>query len=289
MLRRLALLTTLTLLTAGIAGCVSHTSTTPPDSAQLPPEEFEIAGRFENLRYTPEGWPQTLNADLILPERDGLLPVVITIHGGGWARRHRGDMDSTAEFLARHGFAVLNISYRFAPQFTYPAQLQDVQQALSWIRDNAGQYRLDISRINLWGYSSGAHLATLTASRSPAENGVFIRAVVGGGTPADLRKYQASPLVSTFMGGQRDEMPERYADASPAANIEQHQPPVFLYHGKLDTLVKVDQAQDYFDALVAKGVDAELLIQGAREHATMFVLDGVAKQHALRFLHRQSL
>ena len=270
-----------------LGGCSTHFN--------RPAAGGEAGGRFgierviENIVYTEPGWPEALGGDLYLPERRGPLPVVLTIHGGGWANRSREDMSDISLELARHGYAVFNISYRFAPRYTYPAQLRDVQQALGWLATNARRYRLDAARINTWGYSSGAHLAALAAGIDAGDaNLPRVNAVVAGGIPSDLRKYSGSPIVTRFVGGDRDQMPARYAEASPAYHVSPDDPPVFLYHGKLDLLVTTDQATDYFAALREAGVYAELFLHGRRGHMTMFLFGGDAEEKAIAFLQRQN-
>lgn len=272
-----------------LGGCYSHLSQQEPRAVA---EEYDIDNTVEDIVYTSAGWPQPLQADLYLPLKPGPHAVVLMIHGGGWANRGRDDMASISRKLTRHGYAVFNVNYRFAPRYTYPAQLQDLRQALRWLVKNATDYDLDISRINAWGYSSGAHLAALIASfNKPAASAGLpaIKAVVAGGIPSDLRKYSGSPIVIRFMGGDRHEMPERYAEASPAYHISNDDPPVFLYHGKLDFLVSVDQATDYFEALQAAGVDSELYLHDWREHMTMFLFGGDAERRAIDFLNRKNV
>ncbi len=274
-----------------LGGCSRHLGANAVESA--PVKEYDIDRVIENLVYTPGDWQQPLDGDLYLPARDGPLPVVLVVHGGGWSSRSREDMTGLSRSLARRGYAVFNIAYRFAPRYTYPAQLQDLQQALLWLGANAARYRLDSARINTWGYSSGAHLAALVAGiDAAAPSGAElprVNAVVAGGIPADLRKYEKSPLVTRFMGGYRDEMPARYAEASPAAHISAGDPPVFIYHGSLDTLVTPDQATDYYEALRAAGIDAELYLQSLRGHVTMFLFGGTAESRAIDFLDRHNL
>ena len=265
-----------------LSGCYSHVNHAP-DTAYEPPR-FELDRIVEDIVYSTSDWPQELRGDLYLPARRDKLPVVLTIHGGGWANRSRDDMADISRKLTRHGFAVFNINYRFAPRYTYPAQLHDVQQAFRWIAANANRYRLDPERINTWGYSSGAHLAALAGARNDVAGLPRVRAVVAGGIPSDLRKYSDSPIVMRFMGDDRDAMPERYAEASPAFHVSPQHPPVFLYHGKLDLLVTPDQATDYFDALQSAGVDAELYLHDWRGHMTMFLFGGDAEARAINFL-----
>ena len=279
------------LVGSAVTGCSTHLN--PVGVSTAYPRNYEIDRVIENITYTPAAWAQALNGDLYLPARNGLLPVVLMVHGGGWANRSRDDMEDISRKLARHGYAVFNIAYRFAPRYTYPAQLHDMQQALLWLSANAERYRLDTGRFNTWGYSSGAHLAALVAavdsSGIDGADAPRINSVVAGGIPSDLRKYEKSPIVTRFMGGYRDDMPARYAEASPAVHVSAGDPPVFLYHGSLDRLVTPDQATDYYDALRAAGVDVELYLQGLRGHMTMFLFGGSAEDKAIAFLNRYNL
>lgn len=249
---------------------------------------------IEDIIYSSDDWPQALGADLYLPKTEGLRPVVLMVHGGGWSGRDRSDMDSTAKKLAKRGYAVLNVSYRFAPEFTYPAPVQDLQLALLWLQNNAEIYQLDLNRINAWGYSSGAHLVTQLASVKPGEAQTLdlspplptINAVVAGGTPADLSRYKNSPIVIPFLGAKRDENPQLYREASPINHISSTTPPIFLYHGKRDKLVEKEQSINYYNALRQSGVPAELYLDPWWGHITMFLFGWEAEGRAIDFLDK---
>lgn len=277
-----------------IGGCANYQHSGAP--APAVDRTHRIDRVIEDIVYTDDEWAQPLTADLYLPDGNAFHPVVLVIHGGGWAGRQREDMRGISKKLARHGYAVFNISYRFAPAHVFPAQLLDLGQALHWLSENAAQYNLDTSRINAWGYSSGAHLAALVASYD-RRGSVFgpdldslpeIKAVVAGGIPSDLRKYDQSPLVSRFLGGSLKQIPDVYADASPAYHVSADDPPVFIYHGKRDDLVTPDQATDYYEALLAEGVDTELYLHDWWGHSLMFLFGGDAEKKAIAFLNRQN-
>ena len=276
-------------------GCQVHMGGQAQSSPTLSKSNYQLEREVLGFAYTPPDWPRTLRADLYLPQKPGLLPVVIVIHGGGWANRSREDMTDISRQLARNGYAVMNLDYRFAPTFTFPAQLDDLQQARSWLTANADRYQLDLKRVNAWGYSSGAHLAALLGGLASTDFNTDqtpalprLRAVVAGGIPADLREYSDSPMVVRFMGGTGEEMPERYAEASPLYHVSADDPPVFLYHGKLDTLVSEDQSRNYYDALLAAGVDSELYLHRWRGHMTMFLFGSEAESRAIDFLDRNN-
>jgi acetyl esterase len=95
-------------------------------------------------------------------------PAVLYAHGGGWVL---GDLD-THDGLCRHlaaasGWAVLAVDYRLAPEHPYPAALDDMAQALGWLRGTgAARHGLDPGRIVVAGDSAGGHLAAVTARRA---------------------------------------------------------------------------------------------------------------------------
>lgn len=219
------------------------------------------------------------------------------VHGGGWESRSRRDMHRTSADLARHGFVVMNVDYRFAPEFQFPAQLHDVQIAMHWLHDHADEWQIDSDRIGAFGFSSGAHLVSLMALVADQENelnqpygGAQTRpyAVVAGGTPTDLRKFESGILVEQFLNGRLAEQPEAYQLASPVVHIHDDAPPFFLFHGTWDRLVPTDHAVDFHTQLVRSNVQSELYLQRLRGHLTSFVLMRDARRAAMRFLLAQS-
>lgn len=274
-----------------LAGCASH------DNARQEPVALSETGYEVRspVRFSPDDWPEPLFADLYLPQRPDPAPAVLLVHGGGWERRSREDMTWIAEELAERGFAVMNIDYRFAPEYTFPAQLHDLQLAMRWLREQATAYRIDPDAISAFGFSSGAHLVSLLALTSDPRNplskphgGPMTRpvAVVAGGIPSDLRRFDSGRLIRQFLGGTEQEKPEIYRLASPMAHVSPDAPPFFLFHGNLDMLVPPEQAEDFHNALLANGVHSELYLMHLRGHITSFLTAGNAVEQATEFLAR---
>ena len=63
-----------------------------------------------------------------------------------------------ADGLARRGYAAASVTYRFAPAARAPAQMDDVQRAVRWLRKNAQEYGVDPERVGAIGGSAGGHL-----------------------------------------------------------------------------------------------------------------------------------
>ena len=277
------------LLTAafGATGCTIHQGR--PDG----PAPLRIDSSYQIRRdqvFTPPGWPAALLADVYVPEGEGPFPAVLVIHGGGWESGDRAQVKALAERIARRGYVAVNTTYRLAPGAIFPAQLQDVQQAVLWMRAQAATYRIDPTRIGAFGYSAGAHLAALLGGIGEAgplgQPGAAIKAVVAGGTPTDLSKWPAGKLVPQFIGGNRSQKPAEYRAASPVSYVNAGDPPVFLYHGGADALVPIDHAEDYQKLLAAADVPNELFVLRGRGHILAFLTDGPAVDAALTFLDR---
>ena len=284
MIRTLLLMTALMVTT----GCANYSGPIEAPAA-IPPASWAF-DRLEPQVYTPQGWPEALTATVYRPKRSGLMPAVLVVHGGGWARRSPNDMTRISKSLASRGFVAVNVAYRLAPEYLYPAPLQDLQQAMRWIVDNAEMLQVDPQRIGAFGYSAGAHLVSLLAvtdGQSPGHASDYrVKAVVAGGTPADLTRWPKSGLVKTFMGEPYADSPERWTEASPVTHVSPASPPFFLYHGGLDTLVEVEQALLLKEKLDAAGVHAELFTVPYHGHISMFILNRSAVRRGAAFLEQ---
>jgi acetyl esterase/lipase len=258
-----------------VVGCVSHDGR--PDNAKIASVKPSKVTVTKDFVYTPADWPQELRADLYKPAGNGPFPGVVMIHGGGWERRTRADMDEISQRVAERGYVVLNMSYRFAPQWHFPAQLQDVQQAVLWLRAHAAENNVLKSRIGTWGYSAGAHLAALAGVTSPEDHwyieGARVQAVVAGGTPVDIRYYKGGELTNALTGVTYDQNPELWREASPIALVSKDDPPMFLYHGTFDFTVGENNAHAMYEALSANSIPAELYLMRGLEHMSTFVVD----------------
>jgi acetyl esterase/lipase len=248
---------------------------------------------IDSVRYSPDNWPETLNADIWQPQGKGPHPAMLMVHGGGWERRGRNDMDKLSRYYARQGFVVMNVSYRFAPEHTFPAQLHDLQQAMHWLHRHADELSVDRQRIAAFGYSAGAHLVSLLALTAGSGDeldrpygGVLTRpaAVIAGGSPMDLRKYPGGKLVPQFLGGNISEIPEIFAAASPVTHVHDQAPPFFLFHGGSDKLVTIDHAEEFVVALENENVPVSLYRQRWRGHVLAFLTIGDALEQADLFL-----
>lgn len=98
--------------------------------------------------------------------RSPAAPLVIFVHGGGWARGDKRMMDGSDKL--RHwrglGYAVASMNYRLVPDATVEQQARDVADAVALLKRQAGQLGIDPGRIALVGHSAGAHLVALVGT-----------------------------------------------------------------------------------------------------------------------------
>lgn len=239
-----------------------------------------------DLPYTPPDWPKPLLADVVTPQGHGPFPAVILVHGGSWRAGSRKAMEGLAERLARRGYVAITVGYRLAPEFRFPAQLRDLQEAVRWTRHNAHALEVERNRIGVWGFSAGAHLALMLGMVGPRDAlsfaGARVQAVVGGGTPTDLAKFDDDD-EPTLLGVTYAQDPKAYERASPIHYADRGDPPVFLYHGDEDSEVPLDQAEAMVQALDRAGAKAELHIVrgGGHDQAPQEAFDA-----AVAFLDR---
>jgi acetyl esterase/lipase len=184
----------------------------------------------------------SLCLDVARPAGDAVLPVVLSLHGGGWCAGDRHGHAGASHRLARLGYVVLNVSYRLAPAWPFPAALDDLRAAAAWAATHAAEFGGDPTRLGAFGSSAGGHLVSLLAAMPETP----LACAASWGAPMDLRD---DPLAAThrgyllaFMNGCLHEVPERYAAASPAHWIGPHSAPTLLLHGDDDPLVPPRQA-----------------------------------------------
>jgi len=174
-------------------------------------------------------------------------------------------MDGLCEDLASAGLPVWNLEYRRLPAWGWPETFADVAAGI----DAIAEIGLDSSRVVAIGHSAGGHLALWAAARPSAEPRVPVTHVVSQAGVADLREAArlelSTGVVHDLLGGTPDEVPERYAVASPAELLPLGVPQL-LIHGGRDRTVPASISRDYAERALAAGDDIELVIDPRSGH-----------------------
>lgn len=192
--------------------------------------------------------PHALNRlDVLAPREptEGRMPIVIFVHGGAFVRGDKGGdpiFDNVLDYFTRHGMLGINVNYRLAPAFTYPAAADDLRNVLLWVREHAAEYGGDPDRVFMLGHSAGAvHVATYAFTESlQAEDdglaGILLMSGIYGSRGGGDHVY---------FGPDPAEVSKR----TPLANVDGRAVPVFVIDAELDPLGTQREALGLIDAL----------------------------------------
>ena len=215
-----------------------------------------------------------LKLDIYRPPNQGtsLRPAVILIHGGGWTSFDKSTMHGMGEFLARSGYVAFAVDYRLfhAAENRWPAQLDDVQRAVRWVRGNSAKYGVTPDRIGAFGHSAGAQLACLLGMEDTRDNSdpnlarfsSRVQAVVDVSGPVDFtrdRDPEGDAFLTAFVGADFNQNADAWRNASPVFHVDKKSAPFLIVHGTADESVPVAQADELYDKLRSFGIPVQIL------------------------------
>lgn len=208
-----------------------------------------------------------LKFDAYIPPGKGLRPAVIIAHGGGW---EAGDkvtyVTPLFEPLAKAGFAWISIDYRLTPHVRNADQLDDLREAIRFIRANAAQFNIDPTRIAILGESASGQLVAQLATEK-VEGIAAIVSFYGVydflpmATSFTPRSIPARLFGVTELNNQTRDVMKLF---SPLYQVKAGMPPLLLIQGTADRLHA--QAVAFQKELVKVKADHEVLDVGGAPH-----------------------
>lgn len=243
------------------------------DVAYLPDISFKTVPGYRPLKL-----------DLYLPPADGKdHPIVVWIHGGGFeignprADWTWGDWRPVLARLAARGYLVAGVSYRLSSEAPFPAALEDVQDAVRFLRRHAGLWQGDASRVLAWGLSAGGALAALAGTNCPAADATAcVQGVVDWFGPMRFdAQHLAQPSIRRFFNCTADAANTANtacaapAQASALQQVRPGLPPFLIVHGGGDPLVPAAHSTRMGQALSTAGVPNRVLIHPGLGHGFM--------------------
>lgn len=228
-------------------------------------EDRKIAGadgEIDARIYWPEG------------AGEGLHPIVILYHGGGWVLGDINTHDSVARYYcANAGAIVVNVDYRLAPEHKFPAGIEDAYAALCWVAENAADLGGDVGRVGVTGDSAGGNISAALTQMTRDRGGPAIaaQALVYPCTTIEVETPYASR--DSFGNGEyllswgdfhwfrelyfdNVEVEEKDPRASPLLCSDlSGLPPAIVITAGFDMLR--DEGKDYADRLAAAGVPVD--------------------------------
>ncbi|HZK80995.1 MAG TPA: alpha/beta hydrolase [Humisphaera sp.] len=290
------------LLSTACLAAPSQAAQPPQAQSQKAPPALPRGIKAErDIQYVPDGDPAQ-RLDLYLPEApsDKPLPIIVYIHGGGWWAGSKAGCP--AIFYVPHGYAAAGVEYRFSTKAVFPAQIQDCQAAIRWIRANSKKYNIDPNHIGVWGGSAGGHLVALLGTSggkkafSPIggndDQSDRVEAVCDEFGPGDFTTVMAQAAedktknifkfnsskdpYSSLIGVSLVDNKEKTDAVSPVHYVSKDNPPFLILHGTHDALVPFAQSVELADALKADGVHVLLQpLPGAGHGGAAFNLPAV--------------
>jgi acetyl esterase/lipase len=208
-----------------------------------------------------------LRLDVYTPDRVRAdAPVVIFIHGGGWATGWKDEYRFVAEALTSAGMLVVVPDYRLNPAVVFPAFVQDGAEAVAWVSRNLAGHP-----VLLAGHSAGAHIAALLNldEHYLAAAGVpsgAVAGMIGLSGPYDFLPLTEERYKRVFPEATR-------AESQPIAFVDGSEPPMLLLTGDADTTVKPGNTTRLVAAVAAKGGKATVKVYPGVGHlGTMMAL-----------------
>jgi acetyl esterase len=260
---------------------------------------------IENIAYS-ERAGQTQHLDACFPGDAAIddpasepRAAVVVVHGGSWRRGDKANLNwrAVCQWLATAGYVTVSINYRLAPSWSFPSQLDDVQDAVRWLRDPAvvRRYNIDPDRIGAFGGSAGGNLVSLLGTIGTGERTDVARvaSVVDLSGPVDL----TAPITTTggndadfgqvqleFLGCVSFEDCPAAQKASAGGYADVSDPPFFVGHS-IDEFIPLTQSEHFVEVLRARGVDVTFVtVEGAAHSIAM--LDEDLQQRILDFYAR---
>lgn len=225
----------------------------------------------------------TMTLDLHVPDGRGPFPAAIIVHGGSFSHGNkRTYVTPLFDVLSNAGFAWFTINYRLAPDYQFPAAVDDVQSAVIWVKSHAAKYHVDAKRIALIGESAGGYLVAYAGAHSDRVSRVA--AVVDFYGPNDLvlqtekRRSEpdpakpAGPGLMEFLGFKSWHdagVVEKLRAVSPTTLISKQMPPFLFIHGNADEQVPYEQSPKMCDAMRKAGAKCEVVTVEGGRHGMM--------------------
>lgn len=220
----------------------------------------------------PYGSDPLQKMDIYYPNdcKKDTYPVLILVHGGGFTHCDKRDWHVYPGFHSlAEGFVLVSVNYRLAPAVSFPAETDDLKAAICYLREHAGELRLDANNFFTYGTSAGGNLVAYagldgSASRGTAKD-FHVNAVASLCPLINFTSwYRQAPwyfkllppvrsAMNTYLGSPLTKSPEQAWQASADSRIAPDPPAFYLQHGDRDPAVSVQQSIDFYEKLKATG------------------------------------
>lgn len=234
-------------------------------------------------------------------------PVIIYIHGGALIFGARTWLSlEQIEFFVRAGFSVVSIDYRLAPETAFELIVEDIRDAIEWVRTKATEwYGFDTTNLAVMGGSAGGYLSLLSGTMDIKPKAIVsfygYGDILGSWLSEPSEHYCRQPVVSKSQAFEtvgtesltdgawgrfpfylycrqqgvwiqevtkmdRTQNTDQLKQYNPIDHIAGDYPPTLLLHGDQDTDVPYEQSVSMYNRLIEKGIEAKLITVEGADH-----------------------
>lgn len=217
-----------------------------------------------NLTYSDgaEDQQKKHQLDIYSPKGKQKAPVFFFIHGGSWTSGDRSQYPPLGNRYASEGIVTVVPSYRLAPKFPFPAQIDDVTAAFAWTVQHVAEFGGDTNRIFIGGHSAGGHLAALLALDPKYLKSVGLTPDIIKGALCLSGVYDMSEGKENVFGKD----PKLREEASPMNFVRKTAFPFLVTYCEWDYFPLPLQAKDFQAALEKKGATSKLVYIPKESH-----------------------
>ena len=246
-----------------------------PNSKNIPDEE-QLFPNVEVDSLVSKVSVPTLTVFLPPKDKANSAAVIICPGGGYGSLLIKREGSDVARAFNEQGVAAFVLKYRLPDDLIMHDKsigpLQDAQQAIRIVRENAGKWNIDAGKIGIIGFSAGGHLAATTGTH-------FDNAMIDNPGEINLRPdfmVLVNPVISFtdktgHIGSRNNLLGKTPTDAqiqffSNEMHVTPATPPTFLVHAVPDIVVPVENSIDFFDALRKHMIPVEIHLYAKGEH-----------------------
>ncbi|MDZ4850321.1 MAG: alpha/beta hydrolase fold domain-containing protein [Pirellulaceae bacterium] len=217
------------------------------------------------------------NLDIYAPANAKHAPVLVYVHGGGWAKGDKKSVGGTAAFFNEHGYIYVSINYRLLPSGKHPININDVASAMAWVHSNIAEHGGDPGQLFLYGHSAGAHLVALLATdetrlKAAGKDLGILRGVI----PLDTNAYDVPKIVqgsdsSNIYAQVFGSDPAMLKDAAPSAHVAPNKgiPPMLVFHSNTGFEMRNENGKAFVDKLREAGVKVDFIPSPKQSHGAI--------------------
>ena len=272
-------------------GALSVAAAALPAAVMAASKSYDPAAKFDvkttDVPFRRNSAGRQLMARIYQPAGAGPFPMVLDLHGGAWTRKDRFAEEPMDRAVAASGVVVVAIDMTLSGEAPYPANIQDANYGLRWVKAKAAEWGGDPSSLGIYGSSTGGHIAVLLAMRPRDGRYNAIPLEIAPNVEASVAYVACrSPITDPYARWQQAEKMKRdqlinaskqyfkpwesIHEANPQEMLERREPvtlrPLLIMQGELDDNVLPATQKKFADSYRAAGGDVRYELFEQSEH-----------------------